>query len=109
MLRLLVIVLFLIALITFALSNPDPQPLWIVSYGWQLSIGVLVLGVGVASFLVGGLIMLIGEFRQRTRARRAEHQIRTLESQMIELHQRLDRYTNSPAPVTPPPSTTPLA
>ncbi|BAT20865.1 LapA family protein [Asaia bogorensis] len=93
MVRLLVIVVFLVILITFALSNPDAQPLWIVSYGWQFSVGMLVLGVGVASFLIGGFVMFIGEIKQRSRARKAEQQVRALETQVLDLHQRIDRLT----------------
>ncbi|AQS87675.1 hypothetical protein AA101099_2663 [Neoasaia chiangmaiensis NBRC 101099] len=110
MLRLLVIVLFLVVLITFALSNPDPESLWVVSYGWQLSIGVLTLGVGVASFLIGAFVMWIGELRQRSRARRAESQVRKLESQLIDLHQQLGRYTAAtPATATETPAAYPAA
>ncbi|GAB6855786.1 lipopolysaccharide assembly protein LapA domain-containing protein [Asaia astilbis] len=113
MVRLLVIVVFLVALITFALSNPDAQSLWIVSLSWQLSAGTLALGLGVGSFLLGGLVMFIGEVKQRSRARKAEQQVRSLESQVLDLHQRLDRLnlaaeTNRPSheasatsPVTP--------
>lgn len=98
MLRLLVLVVFLVILITFALSNPDPQSLWIVSYGWQFSVGMLVLGVGAGSFLLGGLVMFVGEVKQRSRARKAEQQVRSLESQVLELHQRLDRMTLAAEP-----------
>jgi len=111
MVRLLVIVVFLVILITFALSNPDPQSLWIVSYGWQFSVGMLVMGVGAASFLLGGLVMLIGEFKQRSRARKAEQQVRALESQVLDLHQRLDRLTLANETSRPPhenPATAPV-
>ena len=112
MVRLLVIVVFLVVLITFALSNPDPQSLWVVSYGWQFSVGMLVLGIGAASFLLGGFVMFIGEVKQRSRARKAEQQVRALESQVLDLHQRLDRLTLATDPSRAPyeaPAATPVA
>lgn len=109
MVRLLVIVVFLVVLITFALSNPDAQPLWIVSYGWQFSVGMLVLGVGAASFVIGALVALIGELKQRSRARKAEQQVRALESQVLDLHQRIDRLTLATDPSRTPYETKPTA
>ncbi|KXV10517.1 hypothetical protein AD931_01010 [Gluconobacter oxydans] len=105
MLRLLILVILLAVLIVFALSNTDLEPIWLVSFGWHLSIGTLVLGVGVVALLFGFLIGLIGDMQQRSRARRAEQHVRTLESQLVELHQRLDRLQNpagSPLPATTP-------
>ncbi len=100
MLRLLILVILLAVLIVFALSNTDLEPIWLVSFGWHLSIGTLVLGVGVIALLFGFLIGLIGDMQQRSRARRAEQHVRTLESQLVELHQRLDRLQNPPAPLS---------
>ncbi|GBD55894.1 LapA family protein [Gluconobacter wancherniae] len=100
MLRLLIIVIFLAVLIVFALSNTDLEPIWLISFGWHLSIGTLALGVGVAGLLFGTVTGWIGELRQRSRARRAESHIRTLETQMVDLHQRLDRLQNTPAAPT---------
>lgn len=107
MLRLLILVILLAVLIVFALSNTDLEPIWLVSFGWHLSIGTLVLGVGVVALLFGFLIGLIGDMQQRSRARRAEQHVRTLESQLVELHQRLDRLQNpagSPFPAPLPSS-----
>ena len=99
MLRLLIIVLFLVVLIVFALSNPDPATLWVVSYGWQLALGVFTLGVGVASFVVGAFVMWVGELRQRTRARHAESEVRKKDVESSALQQRLIQAT---APTVPP-------
>ncbi|EHH68265.1 LapA family protein [Gluconobacter morbifer] len=107
MLRLLLLVIFFAVLIVFALSNADPQPVWLISFGWHLSIGTLGLGIGVASLLIGLLIGWIGDLRQRSRARRAEGQVRTLESQIVELHQRIDRLQAARVP-TSSPDITPL-
>ncbi|MBS1102100.1 DUF1049 domain-containing protein [Gluconobacter sp. Dm-62] len=106
MLRLLILVILLAVLIVFALSNTDLEPIWLVSFGWHLSIGTLVLGVGVITLLLGFLIGLIGDMQQRSRARRAEQHVRTLESQLVELHQRLDRFQNPAG--TPLPGTSTL-
>lgn len=100
MLRLLIVVILLAILIVFALSNTDLEPIWLVSFGWNLSIGTLVLAVGVLALLVGFLLGLAGDVRQRSRARRAEQHVRTLESQLVDLHQRLDRLQN-PIGVSP--------
>ena len=100
MLRLLILVILLAVLIVFALSNTDLEPIWLVSFGWHVSIGTLVLGVGVVAFLFGFLIGLIGDMQQRSRARRAEQHVRTLESQLVELHQRLDRLQNPTSPLS---------
>lgn len=91
MLRLLLIVVFLVALILVALSNTEAQTLWIVSHGWQIPLGTLVLIVGLLSFVVGAVVMAASEIKQRSRARRAEQKTRTLESQILDLHQRMDR------------------
>ncbi|GBR27279.1 lipopolysaccharide assembly protein LapA domain-containing protein [Gluconobacter japonicus] len=96
MLRLLFIVIFLAALIVFALSNTDLEPIWLISFGWHLSVGTLALGIGVAGLIFGFLTGWVGELRQRSRARRSEAHVRTLESQLVELHQRLDRLQTPP-------------
>jgi len=102
MLRLLFIVIFLAALIVFALSNTDLEPIWLISFGWHLSVGTLALGIGVVGLIFGFLTGWVGELRQRSRARRSEVHVRTLESQLVELHQRLDRLQTPPvaAPAT---------
>ncbi|QDH17786.1 lipopolysaccharide assembly protein LapA domain-containing protein [Swingsia samuiensis] len=106
MLRLLIIVIILAILIVFALSNTDLEPVWLISFGWHISVGTLVLGTSVACLVFGYLTGWIGALRQRSRARRAEGQVRTLESQIVELHQRLDRLqtqTQDPATISPSP------
>lgn len=105
MLRLLFIVIFLAVLIVFALSNTDLEPIWLISFGWHLSVGTLALGIGVIGLVFGFLTGWVGELRQRSRARRSEAHVRTLESQLVELHQRLDRLQTPPVAATPVSST----
>ncbi|GBR47428.1 lipopolysaccharide assembly protein LapA domain-containing protein [Neokomagataea thailandica] len=103
MLRILLIILFLAPLVVFALSNPMEQDIWFFFLGWKLSIGTLALGVGLLGVLIGFIVGWVGELRQRSRARRAEQQVRSLEGQLIELHQRLDRLQQTtPSPTTSP-------
>mgnify|MGYP004709626809 FL=1 len=100
MLRLIFSVIFLAARIVFALSNTDLEPIWLISFGWHLSVGTLALGIGVAGLIFGFLTGWVGELRQRSRARRSEAHVRTLESQLVELHQRLDRLQTPPVAAT---------
>ncbi|QDH25573.1 LapA family protein [Neokomagataea tanensis] len=96
MLRVLLLVVFLAPLVVFALSNPMEQDIWFFFLGWKLAIGTLALGVGLIGAIIGFVVGWIGEFRQRSRARRSEQQVRSLESQLIDLHQRLDRLQQTP-------------
>jgi uncharacterized integral membrane protein len=99
MLRLIIGVLFLLVLTVFALSNAEPVQLgiWPTDYTVQVPVSVAVLvGAGVA-FLLGGLLVWIGELGQRRRARRAEDTVRALEARLEEMKARLAR------PLAPPP------
>nr|WP_294917860.1 LapA family protein [uncultured Neokomagataea sp.] len=103
MLRILLIIIFLAPLVVFALSNPMEQDIWFFFLGWKLAIGTLALGVGLLGVFIGFIVGWIGDLRQRSRARRSEQQVRALEGQLIELHQRLDRLQQtSPSPTTAP-------
>ncbi|MBR0559770.1 lipopolysaccharide assembly protein LapA domain-containing protein [Neokomagataea anthophila] len=107
MLRILLLIIFLAPLVIFALSNPMEQDIWFFFLGWKLAIGTLALGVGLLGVFIGFVVGWIGELRQRSRARRSEQQVRSLEGQLIELHQRLDRLQQNPA--SPASSSTPTA
>jgi uncharacterized integral membrane protein len=99
MLRLIIGVLFLLVLTVFALSNAEPVQLgiWPTDYTVQVPVSVAVLvGAGIA-FLLGGLLVWIGELGQRRRARRAEDTVRALEARLEEMKARLAR------PLAPPP------
>lgn len=82
MIRLIVVVPFLLALVIFSASNQDPQDMWMFTYSWKSSIGVLALSVAAIAFLAGAFCFWVAEFGQRRRARKAEQRVRELESQL---------------------------
>ncbi|MCL1562656.1 LapA family protein [Parasaccharibacter sp. TMW 2.1886] len=91
MIRLLIIVLFLAFTAIFAMSNLDDATVWLASFGFSIKMGKLITLLAVPSLVLGLLLGLTGELRQRRRARKAESQLRTSQKQLIELHQRLDQ------------------
>jgi lipopolysaccharide assembly protein A len=103
--RLLIAVPLLLLLVLFALSNTDPVRirLWPTDLAAEVSLSLAVLvGMG-AAFLFGGLLVWFSALAQRSRARRAEAQVRILDEQMAELRARLARADDN-APSLPPPS-----
>ena len=96
--RLLLLLPVLLLLVLFALSNTAPVQLglWPTDLLLEapLSLAILV-AMGVA-FLLGGLLVWVAELGQRRRARRAEHAVRRLEAELLELKSRL------PQPLPPP-------
>ncbi len=104
MLRLLFIIIFLVILIIFTLSNLDTATPKMINYDIKLPVGILVLVVGMASALFGAAMSSVGGFRQRQRARKAEQQVQTLQTQLVSLHERLGaapRPMPEPAPSAP--------
>lgn len=91
MIRLLIIVIFLILLIVFALSNTEPMPVWMASFGWKVPLGTSALALATFSLFLGLVIGWIGEFGQRRRARRAEHQLRILEKSQSDNRQEIEK------------------
>jgi lipopolysaccharide assembly protein A len=89
MLRLIITLPFLIALVVFVLYNQTSQPMSVPDYSWQSSVGVVALVTAVVFFLLGALFVWFAELRQRRRARRAEAQVRTLETQNNDLRTQL--------------------
>jgi len=89
MLRLIIIIPFVLALVVFSVSNPDPVQMWLVTYGWKWSSGVLALATSTAFFLLGAFAVWVVEIRQLRRARRAEAQVRVLEGQIEALRQQM--------------------
>lgn len=104
MIRLIIVVPFLLALVVFSASNQDPLDMWMLTYSWKCSLGVLALSVGALSFLLGAFCLWVVEFRQGRRARKAEQQVRDLEAQLAQVRAML---ANRPA-VVPPPETPPV-
>jgi len=100
--RLIIASPLLIILVVFALSNTVPVRLgfWPTGLALEVPLAVAVL-IGMAiAFLLGALIVWVGELGQRRRARRAEHTARLLEEQVQELKARLAA-RSTPA-LTPP-------
>ncbi len=89
MLRLIILLPFLILLVVFVLLNQTPGTMELPYFSWQSSTGVIALITAVLFFLVGALMAWFSELRQRRRARRAEQQIRGLETQIAELRGQL--------------------
>lgn len=85
MVRLIIIVPFLLALVVFSASNQDPLDMWLLTYSWKCSAGVLALLVAATAFLLGAFCLWVVELRQSRRARRAEQQVRELEAQLAQL------------------------
>jgi lipopolysaccharide assembly protein A len=103
MLRLILLTPFLIVLVAFSLSNPQPVPLhlWPLDFEITAPLSVAVLAVSGVFFLLGALIVWFGQLAARARARRAERRVRDLESQIAVLERRQQTI------VTPPPAAVP--
>lgn len=100
MMRVLIALPFVVLLVLFALSNTQTVHLglWPTWYEWDVPLSAAML-IGMAlAFLLGALMVWMGELAQRVRARRAEQTVRALEEQVQELKTRLAR----PAAVLPP-------
>ena len=97
--RLLLLVPILLLLVLFALSNTGPVQLglWPTDLSLELPLSLAILGAMALAFLLGGLLVWFAELGQRRRARRAEHALRRLEAELLELRTRL------PQPILPPP------
>lgn len=101
MIRLLIIVLFLAFAAIFAMSNLDDTTIWLASFGFSIKMGKFIALLSVPSLVLGLLLGLTGEFRQRRRARKAESQLRASQKQLIDLHQRLDQLKASHTAAAP--------
>ncbi|MGD7070115.1 lipopolysaccharide assembly protein LapA domain-containing protein [Acetobacter sp. AAB5] len=104
MIRLIIVVPFLLALVVFSASNQDPLDMWLLTYSWKSSAGVLALLVAAVAFLLGAFCLWTAEFRQRRRARKAEQHVKELEAQLAQV-QAVSSMPVAPAPVavaTPP-------
>jgi uncharacterized integral membrane protein len=72
--RIVIALPFLLLLVLFALSNPEPVRLvlWPTDLSLQAPLSLAVLVAMAASFVVGGLFVWFGLLGQARRARRAE-------------------------------------
>ena len=81
---------FLLFLVIFALSNRNDVSvgLWPTDLSLVVPLSLAVLGAGALFFVLGALVAGIGSMRQRSRARRAENQVRSLEREVEALRPR---------------------
>ncbi len=88
--RLIIALPCLLLLVLFALSNPEPVQLalWPTDLSLQSPLSVAVLVASALFFLLGGLVVSLGSFGQRRRARLAERRVRALEDEMRTMPQR---------------------
>ncbi len=91
MLSILIAAPFLLVLVLFALSNPQPVSfgLWPTDYTTQLPLSLAVLGAMGVAFFFGALLLWVSVLAARARARRAERKVRLLEAQVAELKARV--------------------
>jgi len=103
MLRAIVAFPFLLILVIFALSNRAPVDLhfWPTDFELTVPLSVAILVGAGACFFLGALFTWFGALGQRYRAKRAERQVRTLESQVQALQARLQGPATRPAPALP--------
>lgn len=85
MIRLILVVPFLLVLVAFTASNQDPLDMWLLTYSWKTSAGVLALTVACIAFILGAFCLWVVELRQRRRARKAEQHVRELEAQLAQV------------------------
>ncbi|MFT8419442.1 MAG: LapA family protein [Acetobacter sp.] len=105
MIRLIIVVPFLLALVVFSASNQDPLDMWMLTYSWKCSLGVLALSVGALSFLLGAFCLWVVELRQGRRARKAEQQARDLNAELAQMRAIV---ANRAPPVVPAPDVQPV-
>ena len=81
---------FLLLMVLFALSNPQPVKLglWPTDYSVEAPLSLTVLVAMGAAFLIGSFMTWFGVFGARRRARRAERKSRMLDAQVKELKAR---------------------
>ena len=84
LLRLLIIIPLLLLLVLFALSNRAPLhlSLWPTDITADLPASAVILGAMAVAFLAGALLVWVGEFGRRRRARQADLSVKLLEEQV---------------------------
>jgi lipopolysaccharide assembly protein A len=82
MLRALLLAPFLLLLIAFALSNPQPVSLslWPTDVTLEAPLSIAILVIAAVFFLLGGLITWLPALGHRRRAHVAEKRAKSLES-----------------------------
>ena len=84
MLRALLFIPFLLILIAFAISNPQPVTLglWPTDVTLQAPLSISVLVIAGVFFFLGALIVWVPGLATRARARRAEKRLSALEAEL---------------------------
>jgi uncharacterized integral membrane protein len=84
MLRLILLTPFLLVLIAFALSNPQPVSLalWPTDITLEAPLSISVLCIAGVFFLLGALMVWVPALATRRRARVAEKRVSTLSAEM---------------------------
>ena len=97
-LRWLIAAPFLLLLVLFVLSNRAAVTvtLWPTDFAWQTQLWVPILAAMVIAFLLGAVLLWVGELGQRRRARRAEHAVTLLEEQVRGLQANLAAPSSTP-------------
>ncbi len=90
MVRLIVAAPFLLVLVLFTLSNPQPVRLsfWPTEWSLEAPLSLVVLGAMAVAFLLGGLLVWLSVVAARRRARKAEREARTLDARIREMQAR---------------------
>jgi uncharacterized integral membrane protein len=106
MLRALLLAPFLLLLIAFALSNPQPVSLalWPTDVTLEAPLSIATLVIAGVFFLLGGLIVWLPSLGHRRRARLAEKRAKALETELAARDKVVvlppDRRLAAPTPVT---------
>jgi uncharacterized integral membrane protein len=97
--RALIAAPFLLVLVLFALSNPQPVRLglWPTDFSISPPLSIAMLVAMAGAFVLGAIMLWIDALAARARARRAEYARRLLEAEVQGLKARLA------APPLPPP------
>ena len=84
MLRALLLAPFLLVLIAFALSNPQPVSLalWPTDVTLEAPLSIATLVIAAVFFLLGGLVTWLPALGHRRRARLAEKRAKALEGEL---------------------------
>jgi uncharacterized integral membrane protein len=84
MLRFLFLLPFLVLLVAFALSNPQPVPLglWPTDYSVEAPVSIAILIASGIFFFLGALFTWFGTLAARGRHRRAERRAAALEAEL---------------------------
>ena len=108
MIRALIYIPLAFVLVLFALSNTQTVQvgIWPFDYSRELPLSIALLLTFAVAFLLGALLLWFSAIAARLRARRAEHAITMLESQVADLKARLEAAgPKTPAEIEAPPRT----